>query len=110
MAYTKTTEKTELADKLADKFEKVYNDYLINDKLSNTDKNFINNAYKIMYNNGSVTDNIKNIDDLESFLIELYNLYIENDLTWEDGFTYTIVDNNELKLKLKNLLKNYLTR
>lgn len=102
--------KTELSDKLSDKFEKVYNDYLINNELSNNDKNFINNVYKIMYNNDSVTDNIENIDDLESFLIDLYNLYIENGLTWEDGFTYTIVDNDKLKLKLKKLLQNYLTK
>ena len=101
--------KTKLAKKLSNKFEKVYNDYLCNDELSNNDKNFINNAYKIMYNNDKVTDNIENIDDLESFLIALYNLYIENDLTWEDGSTYTIVDNDKLKLKLKKLLQNYLT-
>ena len=102
--------KKDLSEKLANKFEKVYNDYLINDELSNNDKKFINDAYKIMYNNGSVTDNIENIDDLESFLIELYNLYIENDLTWEDGFTYSVVDNDKLKLKLKKLLQNYLTK
>lgn len=101
--------KTKLAEKLANKFEKVYNDYLCNGELSNIDKTFINNVYKIMYNNGSVTDNIESIDDLGAFLIELYNLYIENDLTWEDGFTYTVVDNDKLKLKLKKLLKNYLT-
>lgn len=101
--------KTKLSEKLANKFEKVYNDYLINDELSNDDKTFINSAYKIMYNNGSVTDNIESIDDLEAFLIGLYNLYIENDLTWEDGFTYTVVDNDKLKSKLKKLLKNYLT-
>lgn len=94
--------KTELADKLADKFEKVYNDYYLNDELSNNDKNFINESYKIMYNNDKVTDNIESVKDLEEFLIELYNLFIENDLTWEDGFTYTIVDDNKLKLKLKN--------
>lgn len=102
--------KTELADKLADKFEKVYNDYYLNDELSNNDKNFINESYKIMYNNDKVTDNIESVKDLEEFLIELYNLFIENDLTWEDGFTYTIVDDNKLKLKLKKLLKNYLTK
>lgn len=102
--------KKELADKLADKFEKVYNDYLINDELLNNDKNFINSVYKIMYNNDSVTDNIENVDDLESFLIELYNLFIENNLTWEDGFTYTVVDNDKSKLKLKKLLKNYLKK
>ena len=102
--------KTKLAKKLSNKFEKVYNDYLCNDELSNNDKKFINSSYKIMYNNDKVTDNIENIDDLESFLIELYNLYIENDLTWEDGFTYTIVDNDKLKLKLKKLLQNYLTK
>lgn len=102
--------KKELADKLADKFEKVYNNYYFNEELSNNDKNFINKAYKIMYNNDSVTDNIENVDDLETFLIELYNLYVENNLTWENGFTYTIVDNDKLKLKLKNLLKNYLTK
>lgn len=101
--------KTKLSEKLANKFEKVYNDYLINDELSNTDKTFINSAYKIMYNNDSVTDNIENVDDLETFLIGLYDLFIENDLTWEDGFTYTIVDNDKLKSKLKKLLKNYLT-
>lgn len=101
--------KTKLSEKLVNKFEKVYNDYLINDELSNDDKTFINSVYSIMYNNDSVTDNIESIDDLEAFLIELYNLYIENDLTWEDGFTYTVVDNNKLKLKLKKLLKNYLT-
>lgn len=101
---------TKLSEKLASKFEKVYNDYLCNGELSNIDKTFINKAYEIMYNNGSVTDNIESIDDLESFLVELYNLYIENDLTWEDGFTYTVVDNDILKLKLKNLLKNYLTK
>lgn len=102
--------KTKLSEKLVNKFEKVYNDYLINDELSNDDKTFINSVYSIMYNNGSVTDNIESIDDLEAFLIELYNLYIENDLTWEDGFTYTVVDNNKLKLKLKKLLKNYLIK
>lgn len=101
--------KTKLSEKLVNKFEKVYNDYLINDELSNNDKTFINSAYKIMYNNDSVTDNIENIDDLETFLIELYDLFIENDLTWEDGFTYTVVDNDKLKSKLKKLLKNYLT-
>lgn len=101
---------TKLSEKLANKFEKVYNDYLCNGELSNIDKTFINKAYEIMYNNGSVTDNIESIDDLESFLIELYNLYIENDLTWEDGFNYTVVDNDKLKLKLKKLLKNYLTK
>ena len=100
---------TKLSEKLANKFEEVYNNYLDNDELSNNDKNFINSAYKIMYNNGSVTDNIENSDDLEEFLIELYNLYIEDNITWEDGFTYTIVDNDKLKLKLKKLLKNYLT-
>ena len=102
--------KKELADKLANKFEKVYNDYFSNNELSNNDKNFINGAYKIMYNNDSVTDNIENIDDLEAFLIELYSVYIENGLTWEDGFTYTVVDNDKLKLKLKKLLQNYLTK
>lgn len=102
--------KQKLSEKLANKFEKVYNDYYLNGELSNTDKNFINSAYKIMYNNDSVTDNIENIDDLESFLIELYSLYIKDNLTWEDGFTYTIVDNDKLKLKLKNLLTNYLTK
>lgn len=101
--------KTKVSEKLANKFEKVYNDYLMNDELSNNDKTFINKAYKIMYNNDSVTDNIENVDDLEAFLIELYNLYIEDNLTWEDGFTYTIVDNDKLKSKLKKLLKNYLT-
>lgn len=101
--------KTKLSEKLANKFEKVYDDYLINDELSNSDKTFINKAYKIMYNNGSVTDNIESIDDLETFLVELYDLFIENDLTWEDGFTYTVVDNDKLKAKLKKLLKNYLT-
>lgn len=102
--------KTELSEKLANKFEKVYNDYLCNNELTNNDKNFINSAYKIMYNNDSVTDNIENVNDLEIFLTELYSLYIENGLTWEDGFTYTIVDNDKLKLKLKKLLKNYLTK
>ena len=101
--------KTELSEKLANKFEKVYNDYLINDKLSNNDKIFINNVYKIMYDNDKVTDNIENIDDLGSFLVELYDLYINDGLTWEDGSTYTVVDNDKLKLKLKKLLKNYLT-
>ena len=100
----------ELSENLANKFEKVYNNYFINDKLSNNDKVFINNVYKIMYDNDKVTDNIENIDDLESFLIELYDLYINNGLTWEDGFTYTVVDNDKLKLKLKKLLKNYLTK
>ena len=99
-----------LCEKFANKFEKVYNDYYLNGELSNTDKNFINSAYKIMYNNDSVTDNIENIDDLESFLIELYSLYIKDNLPWEDGFTYTIVDNGILKLNLKNLLTNYLTK
>ena len=99
----------ELSEKLANKFEKVYNDYFINDKLSNNDKIFINNVYKIMYDNDKVTDNIENIDDLESFLVELYDLYINDGLTWEDGSTYTVVDNDKLKLKLKKLLKNYLT-
>ena len=42
-----------------------------------------------MYNNDSVTDNIDNIDDLEFFLIELYSLNINDNLTWEDGSTYT---------------------
>ena len=101
--------KKELSEKLANKFEKVYNDYLINNELSNKDKKFINSAYKIMYNNDSVTNNIENIDDLELFLVELYSLYIENGLTWEDGYTYTIVDNDKLKVKLKKLLQNYLT-
>ena len=103
------TKNYELSEKLANKFEKVYNDYYLNEELSDEDKFFINKAYKIMYNNDKVTDNIENLDDLEAFLIELYNLYIENDLTWEDGFTYTVVDNDKLKLKLKKLLKNYLT-
>lgn len=102
--------KTELAEKLANKFEKVYNDYYLNGELSDRDKKFINKAYKIMYNNDKVTDNIENIDDLETFLIELYTLYIEYNLTWVNGFTYTVVDNDKLKLKLKNLLKNYLTK
>lgn len=101
--------KTKLSEKLANKFEKVYNDYLIKDELSNDDKTFINSVYSIMYNNDKVTDNIESVEDLEGFLIELYDLFIENDLTWEDGFTYTIVDNNKLKSKLKKLLKNYLT-
>ena len=102
--------KTELAEKLANKFEKVYNDYYLNGELSDRDKKFINKAYKIMYNNDKVTDNIENIDDLETFLIDLYTLYIEYNLTWVNGFTYTVVDNDKLKLKLKNLLKNYLTK
>ena len=102
--------KTELAEKLANKFEKVYNDYYLNGELSDRDKKFINKAYKIMYNNDKVTDNIENIDDLETFLIELYTLYIEYNLTWVNGFTYIVVDNDKLKLKLKNLLKNYLTK
>ena len=70
----------ELSEKLANKFEKVYNDYFINDKLSNNDKVFINKVYRIMYNNDKVTDNIENIDDLESFLVELYDLYINDGL------------------------------
>lgn len=102
--------KKELAEKLANKFEQVYNDYYNNGELSNKDKQFINNVYKIMYNNDKVTDNIENIDDLEEFLIELYNLYVENDLTWVDGFNYVTVDNDKLKQELKKLLINYLTK
>lgn len=104
------TKNIELSEKLANKFELVYNDYELSGQLSNADKTFINSVYKIMYNNDKVTDNIESVKDLEEFLIELYNLFIENDLTWEDGFTYTIVDDNKLKLKLKKLLKNYLTK
>lgn len=104
------TQNIELAEKLANKFEVVYNEYELNGQLSNTDRTFINSVYKIMYNNDKVTDNIESTGDLEEFLIELYDLFIENDLTWEDGFTYTIVDDNKLKSNLKKLLKNYLTK
>lgn len=104
------TQNIELSEKLANKFELVYNEYELNGQLSNTDRTFINSVYKIMYNNDKVTDNIESAGDLEEFLVELYDLFIENDLTWEDGFTYTVVDNDKSKLKLKKLLKNYLAK
>ena len=100
---------TQIESQLINELSYIYDEYVAFKTISINAINFINRVYKVMYSLDDVVSlNIEDDSDLEEVLADLYNLFCVDNLTWEDGTTYTIVDDDVLKNELMQILHDFL--